>query len=274
MQLIQKAILSIYGVVNKTGLLQFPWAKRLFWVSYCWYKKYFEDPFFCLSQKYPSLFRGGNILDIGANIGYTAMLFSKAIAKGFQVYAFEPDRENFDILKEAIARCKVRNTIIPIQAAVGESEGTIEFWHNDKHHADCRVVTKDYQKSGIASQKISVVPLRSIDSFVSSEIDKAVIKFIKIDVQGYELPVCYGMQQTLLANPNLVVALEYAPQSMLDLGFSPQELLEFFEAKNYFIYVLARKGQLALTRRENIDRLASKRGYIDLIFSKQKIAKV
>jgi FkbM family methyltransferase len=274
MQLFQRIILLIYRAVNKTGLLQFPITKRLFWIFYCWYKQYFEDPFFGLTQKYPALFRGGNILDIGANIGYTAIVFSKAISNGFKVYAFEPDRENFLMLKEAIARCKARNRIVPIQAAVGETTGTIEFWHNEEHHADCRVVTEDYRKTGIARRKISVVPLQTIDSFVASEIEKAAIKFIKIDVQGYELPVCYGMEQTLAANPDLVVALEYAPQSMLELGFSPQKLLEFFETKQYFMYVLARKGQLTLARREHIDPLVARRGYIDLIFSKQKIVKV
>ncbi|MCU0535264.1 MAG: FkbM family methyltransferase [Hydrococcus sp. Prado102] len=274
MHLFQKIVLSIYRAVNKVGLLQFPWTKRLFWIFYCWYKQYFEDPFFGLSRKYPALFRGGNILDIGANIGYTTIVFSKAIADDFKVYAFEPDRDNFLMLKEAIARCKTKNIIIPIHAAVGETTGTIEFWHNEKHHADCRVVTEDYRKSGLARRKISVVPMQAIDSFVSSEIEKTAVKFIKIDVQGYELPVCYGMQQTLAANPDLVVALEYAPQSMVELGFSPQKLLEFFEAKKYFIYVLARQGQLALARREQIERLVDRRGYIDLIFSKQKIVKI
>lgn len=274
MQLFQKIVLLIYKAVNQTGLLQFPWTKRLFWIFYCWYKQYFEDPFFDLSRKYPHLFRGGNILDIGANIGYTAMIFSRAIADDFKVYAFEPDRDNFLMLKEAIARCKAKDFIIPIQAAVGETTGTIEFLHNEEHHADCRVVTEDYKKSGIARQKISVVPMQAVDSFVTSETDKAAIKFIKIDVQGYELSVCYGMQQTLAANPNLVVALEYAPQSMSELGFSPQELLGFFEAKKYFMYILARKGQLTLARREYIDKLVDKRGYIDLVFSKQEILKV
>jgi FkbM family methyltransferase len=271
MQVFQKIILSIYRAVNKIGLLQFPWTKRLFWLFYCWYKQYFEDPFFCLSRKYPDLFRGGNILDIGANIGYTAMVFSKVISNDFKVYAFEPDRDNFLMLKDAIARCKARNTVIPIQAAVGETTGTIEFWHNEEHHADCRVVTEDYRKTGIARQKISIVPVQTIDSFVSSEIAKQAIKFIKIDVQGYELPVCYGMQQTLAANPDLVVALEYAPQSMEELGFSSQKLLDFFETKNYLMYILTRKGQLALARRESIDTLVNQRGYIDMIFSKKKI---
>ena len=45
---------------------------------YLLYKRYLEDPFAALAKIRPSLFRGGDILDTGANIAYTASLFARA----------------------------------------------------------------------------------------------------------------------------------------------------------------------------------------------------
>ncbi|NEP83890.1 MAG: FkbM family methyltransferase, partial [Okeania sp. SIO3B3] len=117
MQFFQKFLIFIYSSVNKTGLLKNLWFKKIFWFCYFLYKKYLEDPFWGLTQQYPDIFKGGNILDIGANIGYTATIFSKAITPGFTVYAFEPDEKNFLSLQEIITVEKSIDKIIPIQAA-------------------------------------------------------------------------------------------------------------------------------------------------------------
>ena len=271
MQFIKKKVLIIYRLFKKTGLLEKSWVKKLFLFSYFLYKKYFEDPFFGLIKKSPEIFKGGNILDIGANIGYTSILFSKAVTPGFNVYAFEPDRANFITLKEIIKTRKARGIIIPIHAALGAKNGTVELWHNENHHGDHRILTQKYKKSGVDLSKVYVVPMCCIDSFVESETANSAVKFIKIDVQGYELPVCLGMQQTLAANPDAVVALEYAPSSMSELGFAPEEVLKLFQDKGYFMYILHKRGKLEPAQNKVIDKLVKKRGYIDLVFSRKEL---
>jgi hypothetical protein len=48
------------------------------------------------------------------------------------------------------------------------------------------------------------------------------VRFIKIDVQGYEPAVCQGMEGTLTANPDCVVSLEYMPEALArgEAGFA------------------------------------------------------
>ncbi|MDJ0679176.1 MAG: FkbM family methyltransferase [Xenococcaceae cyanobacterium MO_167.B52] len=271
MQFIQNTFLIIYRLFKKTGLLESFWFKKLFLFSYFLYKKYFEDPFFGLIKKSPEIFKGGNILDIGANIGYTSIMFSKARTPGFKVYAFEPDRANLIALKEMIKNRKAKGKIIPIHAALGAKNGTVELWHNEQHHGDHRILTQKYKKSGVDLSKIYVVPMWCIDSFVESEAPNSAVKFIKIDVQGYELPVCLGMQQTLAANPDAVVALEYAPSSMCELGFVPEKVLKLFQDQGYFMYILHKRGRLELAQNKVIDILVKKRGYIDLVFCRKEL---
>jgi len=45
---------------------------------------------------------GDTVLDIGANIGYFSLIFSKIVGNNGRVYAFEPDPNNFKILKKIL----------------------------------------------------------------------------------------------------------------------------------------------------------------------------
>ena len=271
MSIIQQILLWVYGLFKKTGLLETPWFKKLFYSAYFHYKRQIEDPFFGLIQNHPELFQRGHILDIGANIGYTASLFAKVITPGFQVYGFEPDSKNIASLREIINIYYLIGKVIPIQAAVGAEKGMIELWHNESHPADHRILTKHYKESGIALQEVSQVPLLSIDQFVRDELNNASVKFIKIDVQGYELPVCLGMEKTLKMNPNTVVVLEYMPSIIVELGFIPEQILQFFEERNYFMYLLNKDGSLLKANSKLINQTVQKKPYIDLVFSPNKI---
>jgi FkbM family methyltransferase len=271
MKLIQEKLLKIYSFFQKIGLIENRYFKKLFLFSYFFYKKHIEDPFSGLIKNKPELFKGGHILDIGANIGYTSTLFSKIVTPGFKVYAFEPEPTNYVQLSQIIDAWNARSKIIPICAAVGASDATAELWYNESHHGDHRIVTQKYSQSGINFREVSAVEMRCIDSFVKSETLDSAVKFIKIDVQGYELPVCLGMEQTLATNPDAIVALEYDPETMSELGFAPEKILNLFQEQGYFMYILHQRGALELARNEVMGQLIKKRGYLDLIFSKKEL---
>ena len=270
MRFFQKFLLWIYYIVQKIGLLENSLFKKLFWRTYFLYKRQYEDPFFGLTNRYPEFFREGNIIDVGANIGYTATVFARAITSDFQVYAFEPDPQNFDSLRQIVSLNKLQEKVVPVQAAVGETKGAIQLWHNKNHHADHRIATRKFQTE-IDLEKVSTVDLWSIDSFVVSELKNADVKFIKIDVQGYEFAVCLGMEKTLTANPNAVVALEYMPESIEELGFEPEQILQFFQDKKYFSYIIEKKGNLKTAHHQLINKLVQQKGYIDLLFSREAL---
>ncbi len=271
MSIIQKILLWVYGLFKKIGLLETSWFKKLFYFAYFYYKKHIEDPFFGLTQNYPDLFQGGLILDIGANIGYTASIFAKVITPGFQVYGFEPDSKNIASFREIINIYRLIGRVIPIQAAIGAEKGIIELWHNESHPADHRILTKTYKDSGVALQEVSQVSLLSIDQFVRDRLNNTSIKFIKIDVQGYELPVCLGMEKTLQNNPDAVVVLEYMPSIIIELGFIPEQILQFFEDRGYFMYILNKNGSLLKANSKLIEQTIQEKTYIDLVFSPNKI---
>ena len=45
---------------------------------------------------------GDVVLDIGANIGYYTLIFARIVGEGGKVFAFEPDPDNFALLKKNV----------------------------------------------------------------------------------------------------------------------------------------------------------------------------
>src|ERR1700723_1929741 len=158
----------LYNLVRSTGLFEIPLFKRLFLFSYFLYKRWYEDPFWALAKRSPELFTNGDILDIGANIGYTACVFAAARKAPAKTYAFEPDQASFATLGEIIHRKNLDNAVEIFNAAVGSADGSLEFWHNEEHSADHRVVTEQFESSRLSAEEIMTVAVISVDSFVAA----------------------------------------------------------------------------------------------------------
>ena len=263
------SLTNAYGLLRPDGLLQIQLFQRAYVCAYFQYKKFVEDPFFALTLRQPRLFHNGDILDIGANIGYTACVFSKAMKPGSKVFAFEPDAVSCAVLRDVVRRKSLNGQIEILNTAVGNSDGELTFWHNNKHPADHRVVTKRF--SGLLSKhaKVSTIPAITIDSFVANR-GLQNISFIKIDVQGYELAVCEGMTRTLEKFTDLCCCIEYSPHSMEELGFEPRKLLDFFRERKYNLYIL-RDGNPDLAK-FSLENSLPEVGYVDLLFARNPLA--
>lgn len=268
---------TAYGVVKRTGLLDVPLVRRGFHGAYFMYKRWIEDPFAPFIQKFPDLFADGHVLDIGANLGYTSVTFARALTPGFKVFAFEPDPKNFADFQAIVARSNYRSCIVPIQSAVGASDGNIDLWINEKHHADHRVATEHFTdsntfKTSQSPQHTVKVPLLSIDHFLAGLAEPRTVAFIKIDVQGYELEVLRGMTETLARNPNVSVAFEYTPESIESLGYQPKDIFKFFEDRGYNLHIIERTGIISNLEDTVTHALISKRGYFDCLATRRPVS--
>ncbi len=226
-------LLRAYALAERSGALNLGPVEWFFVKSYFAYKRFVEDVFAHLVRERPELFRGGHVIDAGANVGYTARVFARAVEAPYRVYAFEPEATNF----RRLTRFAKGDRIVPLHSALGEREGTIELWHNDAHPGDHRIATGETRGPTVT------VPITTVDAFART-LDHP-IRFVKIDVQGYEPAVLRGMRDTLRGD--VVVALEYAPGHIRAQGFEPGEIFD-------------------LLRGFTIERLGDEsRGYLDLL---------
>ncbi len=131
------------------------------------------------------------ILDIGANIGVTAVLMAQRFPQG-KVYAFEPVPENFEMLVRNTQgypqiRCfdfalGAENAELSIRASDDDQNfGGFSFFSPGTHTAKtCRVVMKEVN-SALAGIGVSHIDL------------------IKIDTEGSEFPILKALSPQLLS---------------------------------------------------------------------------
>jgi FkbM family methyltransferase len=117
-------------------------------------------------------------LDVGANIGFTALALGARCA---HVYAFEPSPKNAGYLRHNCRQNGIVNVTV-VDAAVGARDGTTPLFVQQTG-ANC-VVVRDHQ-SGRPSIN---VPLVALDTWAGGRH----VDFLKIDTEGYEAHVLYG----------------------------------------------------------------------------------
>jgi len=124
-------------------------------------------------------------IDVGANIGVHTIGVSPYVER---VVAFEPDLDNFDVLVKNCSGCGCEN-VTTTRLALGDQMGEVSTQF-------------DYGKTTVvAGTAIKQAPL---DMIGLPRID-----FVKIDVEGMELEVLYGMRGTLAGfKPHLLIDMQ------------------------------------------------------------------
>ena len=63
-----------------------------------------------ITELYNNLYSIQNIIDVGANFGYHTLLFSRECSQN--VYAFEPQIQNFKLLEDNVKNNEIKNIIL------------------------------------------------------------------------------------------------------------------------------------------------------------------
>jgi len=167
-------------------------------------------------------FEEGDIFfDIGANIGWYAILLAKQFGKALQVYAFEPDDLNFSLLSGNLKRNAVEN-ITPIKFAAAEEAATKTLYRYKEGNLGRHSLLPT---EGLETQNVNTITL---DRFVEERhITPEKVKLIKMDIEGYEYFALRGAEKLLRHMP--LILTEYSPEMMKERAIDPSEFLSFME---------------------------------------------
>ena len=194
---------------------------------------------------------GNIVVDIGANIGLHTLNMARIVGNTGQVFAFEPDPSNFEILKKNVKINNYKNIILE-QKAVGDKHGRATLYQSDNP-----INHRIFPQIERATNQVQV-ELTNLDNYFDSDmIDK--INFIKIDVEGMEFGVLKGMKNILKNNKKIKILFEFVPKDTIEAGFIPIELLDYLTSNGFKLYCMDEKTKklLYVSNNEEILRLCS-----------------
>lgn len=137
------------------------------------------------------------VLDIGANVGITALYFSQ-VFRNAQIYAFEPAPDNYAILERNIANCaRIRG----FNFALGAADATLELFASDN---PANFGGYSLHPAGSDTSKKTSIAVRNVAA-VLAELGLGRVDVIKVDTEGAEYDILTAVPPEVLERVRLVV---------------------------------------------------------------------
>jgi FkbM family methyltransferase len=165
---------------------------------------------------------GGCLVEVGANIGYFALLWASA-REDNRVFAFEPSLRNFDLLRHNILRNGLVRQIHPFSVAVSNSTCLGSFMEGPPEQTGNGTLTLSPTPS---DPPVVVVPLDLL--FPEANID-----VLKIDVEGADTWVLFGCERLLRERRIHVIFYEQNKPRMQALGIDEDAASQFLNQMGY-----------------------------------------
>ena len=176
--------------------------------------------------------RGMTVLDIGAHIGYFALLMAHLVGPDGLVFAFEPNPSTYTQLKTNLAinphlsdgRIKI------LQSALGEDQGVQSFFCPISGYEGLAGL-KDTKRAPI--NQVSKVEVDTLDNFAVTHNLKR-IDFIKMDIEGAEYDVLKGSEK-VLNELHPIILFEACELNTEPYGYRVFEELQYLEQRRYVV---------------------------------------
>jgi len=217
-----------YVIENVLGSKMYLDLSRDAGVSWELYKVGIREPFIT-SFLQKEIKEGDVIVDIGANIGYYALLESKLVGEKGKVYAIEPVPESVNLLKKNISLNR-RSNIEVFQLAIGGRITTDYIYISPALNVSSLIKPK--ANRFIKKIKIKVTTL---DEFLK---DKPFPTLIRMDVEGYEIEIIKGMRNILESNKPLKILIEIHPHIIKEKIL---ELLHILKANHFEVKIATKE---------------------------------
>jgi FkbM family methyltransferase len=204
--------------------------------------------------------RGGDVaLDVGANIGWYSLLLDRLAQPGADIFAFEPDPENYGFLLENL-RVNAARHVTAIDAAAGDTPGTMTLNRYKRSNGGRHTLVPGGNTSG------GTVPVRvtTLSQFWEERgLADRPLRFLKIDVEGYEYFVLKGAQQLL--QRCACVSLEFSASGMRSCGLDPGPVIDLIEDAGFEV----RRWSGDLLAPVDLRSLRDAEGQFDLLLSRE-----
>jgi FkbM family methyltransferase len=169
-----------------------------------------------------SYLRAGDVyVDVGANIGYLAIVAAKRIGETGRAYAFEADRRMHGFLRHNVDLNGLSN-IESQHVGVGDGHRTVSLGY---------VAGDDTQTHVLDSTGRDVTTVKPLDEVLPSDLS---VSLLKIDTEGYEAFVLKGAGQVLARTT--AVYIECSAINFARYGYGSEIVLKLLTACGFVLY--------------------------------------
>lgn len=179
----------------------------------------------------------GAVLDVGANIGWYALLAARLVRPGGTVLAFEPDPDNHRLLAANLER-NGASAVEAIRALVADRAGSRRLHRSASNLGDRRLFARDDDGASIE------VPAMTLDEACAArglEPD-----FIKLDTQGAETHILRGARGLLDGPRPPAMLVELWPFGLVGSGSSVDELADEIGRRDWELAIVFEDARRAL----------------------------
>lgn len=175
---------------------------------------------------------GDTFVDVGANVGYFAVLGSRLVGDTGRVVAVEASPAFHDRMRQlTLNNC---TNVRTVNAAVSDGHKTLTFVLASSRNMGANSIVP-YDGPAESTFEAEAQPLAEL----LDPADLAHARVIKIDVEGAEGSVVRGLAPVLdRLRDDAEIAVEVTPDRMAQLGDSVEELLETMRAHGFHTYRL------------------------------------
>lgn len=173
------------------------------------------------------------VLDIGGNYGWYAMHIAAAFP-AVRVLSFEPIPHTFGFLNRNLAI----NNLTGVETfpfGFSDSAGTFDFYYDPGLSVNASLQNLTGKESVVKLE----CQVKTLDEFWAGRGEKA--DFIKCDVEGAELLVFRGGEETLRRDKPMVFS-EMLRKWTAGFGYHPNDILDFFQGLGYRCFTLSDGG--------------------------------
>lgn len=149
--------------------------------------------------------------DVGANVGeWTTSLLGLLEGARFKghLHCFEPAPAAFSELQSAMARNRIGENVICVNAGLSDSDGTMELYINGKSAGINSFYKRRLEGFDISYGERETVQVTTVDNYCRKN-GISNIDFLKVDVEGHELAVMRGAMNMLKKQAIHYIQFEY-----------------------------------------------------------------
>jgi len=210
------------------------WIRRRYYLRVV--QEYAESAWEWSSVIKPLVPSGGQVLDIGANVGYLSRIFAGWVGPRGRVVSIEPIPDTFDSLQHSMRKL-YPGVVTTLPCCMSDQPGQVTmavptYRDGGENYYESHII-----RTGSA-EPLSHRTYSVVATTIDAETERLSLRpdFIKVDVEGHELSVIRGGEKTVTGhNPPLLIEVAGSPD---DPSGSANELFHLLKKWGYDPFVL------------------------------------